>query len=417
MRQNPGTPTNTGHPLRSFKERNVRIFFGGLLLSHAGSWAQLTVVILLVRSLGGGGLELGLIAACQFVPILLFGLYAGALADRIDRHKATMVLQTAMGVHALVLAGLDFADLESIPVLYGMTAILGMLMAFDNPTRRTMITELVPSEQLANVLSLSTSIMTGARMFGPAIGAVFAAALGTAWVFLINGVSYLFFIGAMAAMDRSRFHPLVRGEKSASPIRDALREVWADPVLRITLVAFGLVTTFAYNTTVQVPLLVTERLAEDDAIFGYLLSVLSLGNVIGSLIVARLVVASHRFMYTSGAFLAVAMAAFSLVTSTVLAFILIVPVGIGLTTFLNSSNIIVQQRTSPEIRSRVLALLSVIFLGSTPIGGPITGAIGDGFGAVWANAYGAVITAVAVSGALIALKRTTGSFNPEETIQ
>jgi predicted MFS family arabinose efflux permease len=221
----------------------------------------------------------------------------------------------------------------------------------------------------------------------------------------------------MVAMDRDKFHPLERAERSRSPIREALREVWRDPVLRITLLAFGFVATFAYNTSVQVPLLVTESLMEDDALFGYLLSVMSLGNVIGSLIVARLVVASHRFMYSAGAFLAVSMAAFSFVSSVALAFILIVPVGMGLTMFLNASNIIVQQRTSPAIRSRVLALLSVIFLGSTPIGGPITGVVGDEFGAIWANAYGAIVAAVVVVVALLALKRTTGSFNPTESVQ
>jgi len=243
--------------LRSFKERNVRIFFGGVAISHAGTWAQLTTVILLVRSLGGEGLELGIITACQFLPLLLFG---------------------------------------------------------------------------------------------------------------------------MQSMDRSRFHVLERAKKSARPIRDGLVEVWSDPVLRITIVSFGLVSTFSFNTTVQIPLLVTDRLGEEDALFGYLLSALSVGNVIGSLLVARLVVVSHRYMYASGVLLSVAMASFSFATSTIVAFILIVPVGIGLTSFLNSSNVIVQQRTRPEIRSRVLALLGVIFLGSTPIGGPITGVIGDLYG-------------------------------------
>lgn len=403
--------------MRSFKERNVRIFFGGVAISHAGTWAQLTTVILLVRSLGGEGLELGIITACQFLPLLLFGLYAGAVADRVDRHRTTMLLQAAMGVHALVLAAIDFLDFESIPVLYGMTLLLGMLAAFENPTRRTMITELVPSDQLANVLSLSTSVMTGSRIFGPALGALVAGWLGTGWVFLLNGVTFLFFLFAMQSMDRSRFHVLERAKKSTRPIRDGLVEVWSDPVLRITIVSFALVSTFSFNMTVQMPLLITDRLGEEDSLFGYLLSALSIGNVIGSLLVARLVVVSHRYMYASGALLAIAMAAFSFATSTIVAFILVVPMGIGLTSFLNSSNVIVQQRTRPEIRSRVIALLSVIFLGSTPIGGPITGVIGDVYGAVWANLYGALVAGAVSVLALLALKRTTGSFSPAESVQ
>ena len=403
--------------MRSFKERNVRIFFGGVAISHAGTWAQLTTVILLVRSLGGEGLELGIITACQFLPLLVFGLYAGAVADRVDRHRTTMQLQAAMGVHALVLAAIDFLDFESIPVLYGMTLLLGILAAFENPTRRTMITELVPSDQLANVLSLSTSVMTGSRIFGPALGALVAGWLGTGWVFLLNGVTFLVFLFAMQSMDRSRFHPLERAKKSARPIRDGLVEVWSDQVLRITIVSFALVSTFSFNMTVQIPLFITDQLGEEDSLFGYLLSALSVGNVIGSLLVARLVVVSHRYMYASGLLLAITMAAFSFATSTIVAFILVVPMGIGLTSFLNSSNVIVQQRTRPEIRSRVIALLSVIFLGSTPIGGPITGVIGDLYGAIWANLYGALVAGAVSVLALLALKRTTGSFNPAESVQ
>ena len=417
MRQNPNTTSNTRHPLRSFRERNVRIFFGGIAISNAGTWAQLTTVILLVRSLGGGGVELGIITACQFLPLLLLGLYAGAVADRVDRYRATMWMQGAMGVHALAFAAIDFLDLESIPVLYAMTLTIGLLAAFENPTRRTMLTELVPGDQLANVLSLSTSVMTGARIFGPALGALVATQLGTAWVFLVNGMTYLVFLVALGTLHRSRFHPLVRAAKSKSPIRDGLAEVWSDPVLRITLIAFGLVSTFSYNTSVQVPLLITERLLADDGLFGYLLSAMSVGNVIGSLFVARLIVVSHRYMYASGALIAVSMAAFAFTTSTVAAFVLIVPLGIGLTSFINSSNVIVQQRTSPEIRSRVMALLSVIFLGSTPIGGPFTGVIGDLFGAIWANLYGAIIAGVVVVVSLVRLQRLTGTMNPAESVQ
>lgn len=395
----------------------MRIFFGGIAISNAGTWAQLTTIILLVRSLGGDGLELGIITACQFVPLLFFGLYAGAFADRVDRLRMTMSLQAAMGIQALVLAAIDFLDYESIPVLYAMTLLFGFLTAFENPCRRTMITELVPKDQLANVLSLSTSVMTGARIFGPALGAIIASWLGTPWVFIINGLTFLVFLIAMNSMDRSRFHLLERGRKSATPIRDGLEEVWSDPVLRVTMVAFTFVSTFAFNTNVQIPLLITERLRADDALFGYLLSALSVGNVIGSLLVARLVVVSHRYMYSAAALLAITMGAFSFATSTVVAFVLVVPMGVALTSFVNSSNVIVQQRTSPEIRSRVIALLSVIFLGSTPIGGPITGLIGDYFGAVWANLYGAIITGVVALVSVAALKKITGSVNPQESVQ
>jgi len=190
--------------------------------------------------------------------------------------------------------------------------------------------------------------------------------------------------------------------------------------LRITIGVFAVVSTFAFNHSVSFPLFVTERLTEPDETYGYLLSVMSIGNVVGSLYVARLVVVSQRFMLVAALLLAASLAAFSFVTSPVWAFVLVVPLGAGMTSYINSSNIIVQQRTSPEIRSRVLALLSVVFLGSTPIGGlggPITGAIGDAWGALWANLYGALAVGVVLIASLVGLKAVTGSFNPAESAQ
>lgn len=408
---------NTANPLRSFRERNVRIFFGGIAISNIGTWAQLTVLILLVRELGGGGLELGIVTACRFAPLLFLGLYAGAVADRVDRHRRTMQLQAALGVMALVLGVVDWLDLETLSVLYGISTAQGFLTAFDNPTRRTMVTEMVPPEQLANVLSLSTTVMTGSRLFGPALGAVLATTIGTHGAFILNGFSYLFFLFAMKSMDTSRFHLLPKSPKSATPIRDGLREMWADPVLRITIGGFALVATFAFNHTVAFPLTVTDRLQESDEYYGYLLSVMSIGSIAGSLFVARLLVVSQRFMLISMALLGASLAAFSFTTTAWAAFLLVIPLGAGMTVYLNSSNIIVQQRTSPEMRSRVLALISVIFLGSTPIGGPITGIIGDASGALWANLYGAVIIGGVLLITLPALKIVTGSLNPVETAQ
>jgi MFS family permease len=385
------------NPLRSFRERNVRIFFGGFAISGVGTWAQTTALILLVRDLGGGGLELGIVTACQFLPTLLIGLYAGAVADRVDRYRLTMRLQALAGLLAMVLAFLDFGGLVSIPLVFAMTALSGTLSAFDNPTRRTLATELVPATEMVNVLSLSTSVMTGARMFGPAIAAVVAAQIGTAWVFLANGVSFLVFLFAMASMDIGRFHRITPAARSATPIRDGLHEVWRIPSLRVTLVVFGVISTFAFNYLVGFPLLVADRLMRSDATFGWLLSTMSFGNVIGSLLVARQREVSAVWMYGSATALAASMTVVAISTNTLLTFVVVFPLGMAATGFVNSSTLLVQQRTNPQMRSRVLALTTVLFLGSTPIGGPITGAIGDVAGAVWANLYGALITFAAVA--------------------
>ena len=399
---------DVGGPLRSFRERNVRIYFGGIGLSSVGTWAHNTAVILLVRELGGGGLELGISTACQFGPFLLFGLYAGAIADRTDRFLLTRRLQTLQAVVALSLAATVFTDIVRLPIVYALTLAFGTLSAFDNPARRTFMTELVPAENLGNILSLSTSVMTGSRMFGPAIAAIIATTAGTEWVFLLNGVSYLAFLLALTRMDHDRFHPIERDARSGSPIRDALRAIAAVPLLRVTLSVFAVTSLFAYNHLVAIPLLVRDRLGADDSLFGWLLSAMSAGNVLGALAVARLHRVPVRAIFIAGTGMGVALCALALTTSPALAFVIVVPFGICSTAFVNASTITVQQNIDPRLRSRALAFTSVLFVGSTPIGGVITGVIGDTAGALWAALYGgiAAIASMLLGAAVLARRRS-----------
>ena len=385
------------NPLRSFRERNVRIFFLGLAVSGVGMWAQTTAVVLLVRRLGGQGLELGIVTACQFLPLMLLGLYAGAVADRTDRRRLTMIVQALMAIEAVVLGLVDLADLETLPIVYALTLVSGTLNAFGNPARRTLSTELVPDSQLANVVSLGTSVITGSRIVGPAIAALMAARFGTGLVFVAAASSHVAFLLATARMDTDRFHPLTPAPPSRTPIRDGLREVWSERSLRVVLVVFGIVSTVALNFQVGFPLLVADRLMEDEVVFGWLLSAMSVGNVMGALLTARLTVVSMSWSFGTAAAVAVALGALALAPSTFLAFAFAIPLGMSTAAFVTSSTLVIQQRTDPGMRSRVLALTTVLFLGSKPLGGPITGLVGDAAGAVWANLYGALVAAAVVA--------------------
>lgn len=151
---------------------------------------------------------LGIVSMCQFLPLLLLGLYAGAVADRFDRRRLTIVLQALMAAEALVFAVVDMANLATLRLVYLLTLVVGTFDAFSNPSRRTLATELVPEAQLANVVSLGTSVVTGSRIAGPAVAALLAARFGTAWVFLAVAVSHLAFLLALVRMDASKFHPI-----------------------------------------------------------------------------------------------------------------------------------------------------------------------------------------------------------------
>lgn len=367
-------------------------------------WAQTTAVVLLVRDLGGRGLELGIVTACQFLPLMLLGLYAGAIADRSDRRRLTIIVQVVMGIEAVVLGLVDLADLETLPIVYFMTLVSGTLNAFGTPARRTLSTELVPDSQLANVVSLGTSVITGSRIAGPAIAALMAARLGTGWVFVAAAASHVALLVAVARMDTERFHPLKPGPPSRTPIRDGLRAVWSERSVRVLLVMFGVVSIVALNFQVGFPLLVADHLMEDEVVFGWLLSAMSVGNVMGALLTARLTDVSVSWPFGAAAAIAVTLGALALAPSTFMAFAFAVPMGMSTAAFVTSSTLVIQQRTDPGIRSRVLALTTVLFLGSRPLGGPITGLVGDTAGAVWANLYGAIVAAVVVAASLLYLR-------------
>ena len=389
------------NPLRSFREPNVRIFFSGLAASGIGMWAETTAVVLLVRKLGGQGLELGIVTACQFLPLMLLGLYAGAVADRSDRRRLIIIVQALMGIEAVLLGLVDLADLETLPIVYFLSLVSGTLNAFSNPARRTLSTELVPDIHLANVVSLGTSVITGSRIVGPAVAALMAARFGTGLVFIAAAVSHVAFLIAITRMDTGRFHPLKPAPPSRTPIRDGLREVWGKRSLRVVLVVFGVVSTVALNFQVGFPLLVADRLMEDEVVFGWLLSAMSVGNVMGALVTARLTSVSVSWPFGTAAAVAVTLGAVALAPSTFMAFVFAVPLGMSTAALVTSSTLVIQQRTDPRMRSRVLALTTVLFLGSKPLGGPITGLVGDAAGALWANLYGALVAAAVVAAAVM----------------
>lgn len=376
-------------------------------MSNVGTWAHATAVVLLIRSLGGGGRELGLAAACQFGPLLLLGLKAGAIADRVDRFRQLLVLSVVLGAVVFALGTLVLAGRAEIPGVLALTAVFGTVSAFENPTRRTFITELVPPSQVGNVLSLSSSVMTSARLVGPAIAASIASVTSPGIVFIINGISYTAVVVSMLRLDRDRLHPIGRASRTKTPVRDGLAAVWSTPELRPIIIVFAIVSTFAYNHRVGFPLLVSERLHRPDSYYGWLLSAMSLGNASGALLIGRLDQIPPRLIAGSGLAVGGALGGIALAPSAAFAIAIAVVLGLAMSSFSNAAIVLIQQRIDSSMRSRVLALTTVLFIGSTPIGGVLTGLVGDRSGALWANMYGAIISATTCALALgLTLRRS-----------
>jgi MFS family permease len=388
---------------RSLRHSNARLFFVGMLVSQIGTWMQTTAQVLLVLRLTGKGTDLGAVMFFQFIPMLVLGAWAGAVADRVNRRRMTIITQSLMTVQAAGLAVLDLTGHATLLVVELMALALGVLAALDNPARRGLLTQLVDEGDISNALSLNTAVMTGSRVFGPALAGMVVARVGTGWCFVANAVSFLAVLGGLLAMNTAEIRAVPPTPRPARPVRDGLAFVWRDPLLRRTFVVLVVVATFAFNYQVSIALL-NRKLHGGKASFGWLMAVNSVGSVIGSLIVAARRVIALRDYVVATAVLGVASIAIGASSSLLVAFLVAVPLGIGGAGFIACSNAIVQPRTPPPMRGRVLALQSTAFLGSTPIGAPITGWVGDHIGAGWSIAYGGVISLVTV-GLLAAMPR------------
>lgn len=375
---------------RSLRHRNFRLFFGGQLVSQTGSWLTMVAQTLLVLKLTDSGVALGLLMAFQFGPMLVLGAWAGAVADRADKRKMLTVLQAAAMVQSLALGLVVLAGAASVPAIYALAAVQGVITAFDNPVRRSFVVEMVPPEDLPNAVSLNSAIMTGSRVLGPAVAGALVLTVGYGWPFIIDAFSYLAVIASLLMMRSDELFRAAPMPHRKGQVREGLAYIRSEPNLLVPLIMMALIGTFAFNFQVTVPLLVEGPLSGGTGTFTLLFSVLSLGSLIGALATARRSsVSPQQLVQAAGAF-GVAMVLLALAPNLGTAFPVAVLLGLASIAFMTTSTAIVQLLAGAEYRGRVLAIQGMVFLGSTPIGGPIVGWISDAAGPRTGIALGAI---------------------------
>ena len=383
---------------RSLRHRNARVFFAGLLVSNVGTWVQMTAMSMLVYDLTGTATSTGISLLCQFLPMLLLGGWAGAVADRRDRRSMALVTQSGMALQAFLLGAVTLAGWASIPVLYSLSLALGVLNALDNPARRGLVIELVEPDEISNVMSLNTAVMTGSRIVGPALAAFLRGLVGggrpVGWLFLLNGVSFAAIVGSLVVIDTSQLRRSPVAKRGGRPVREAIAFIVRDRRLRTVFVVFTLVATFAFNYSVSLLKIADYSYGRTGA-YGVLLAITGLGSVIGSLLTARQTRITTGWFFGAGILLGVSGLLMAWAPTLWLAVLLGVPVGMGGAAFISAQNGIVQQDAPADMRGRLLALGAVAFLGSTPVGAPITGLVADHVSAGWSLGYGSVITLLA----------------------
>jgi len=395
----------TAETFRSLRTRNFRLFFLGQLVSQTGTWAQSVAIIWVVLQLTGDGVALGLATAAQFFPVLVLGAWAGVVADRVDRHRFLLGTQLAFALVALGFAGLAFADRLTLPAIYVLATLFGVVTALDNPVRRSLVVEMVTERDVPNAVGLNSALMTGSRVVGPAVGGALITSAGADWCFAFNTVTYLAVLVALARMDRGALRSAPRVQRGKGQLREGFRYVWRTAELRLPLVLLAVIGTLAFEFQVTLPLLAERTFGGGAGTFTLLYSAMSAGSLAGALAIARRTDADTRFLARSALGLAASMGLLAVAPNEWFALVAVVPVGVASIFLISGSNAVIQLRADPSMRGRALALTAVVFLGSTPIGGPITGAVGEHAGPRAGIALGAVAALAAAVWTLWALAR------------
>ncbi|MEY2446670.1 MAG: hypothetical protein QOH79_146 [Acidimicrobiaceae bacterium] len=380
----------TNDTFRSLRVRNFRLFFTGQLISQIGNWLTLVAQTLLVLKLTDNGVALGGLAAAQFGPVLVLGPWAGLIADRSDKRRLLLTVQTIAMAQSFVLAALAFSGQPPVLAIYGVALVGGVTIAFDNPARRSFVVEMVPEEDMQNAVSLNSALMTSSRVVGPALAGLLVSTVGFGWCFLLDGISYVAVLLALWMMRTEELRPAPVTSRAGRQVRDGLRYVRSVPELWVPLMMMGVVGTLSYNFQTVFPLFTTRDLHGTGTTFTILFSVVSIGALIGALGTARRRSMSIRSVAMASLFYGVSMALMAVVPNQAAAFAVGLLLGVSSIAFLTASTAIVQIEAAPQMRGRVLALQAMLFLGSTPIGGPIVGWVSQQFGARYAIGLGAV---------------------------
>jgi MFS family permease len=359
---------------------NYRLYFFGQIVSMSGTWIQSVAQMWLVYQITGSGVALGVVTALQFTPVLVAGMWGGIVADRFDKRKILMATQSAAALLAALLGILTAFEIVELWMIYVLAFALGSVSVIEVPTRQSFVIEMVGEDQLSNAIGLNSTVFTSARVIGPAIAGVLIAGVGIAWCFLINAVSFAAVIVSLTKMNAAELHRGAPVERSKGQLREGLRYVWNTPILRTSLLMMAIIGTIAFNFRILLPVMAEEEFGGGAGTYGALSAVMGVGTVLGALFVASRKYPTRKTLIYSAMAYGVLIVIAGLAPNVGLEMIALVPMGAAGIAFIATANSTLQLNAKESMRGRVMALYSVVFLGSTPIGSPIVGWIGETFG-------------------------------------
>jgi MFS family permease len=382
------------------RHRNYRLFFAGQVVSVAGSWMQNVALAWLVLELSGSPLAVGALVFCRFVPFTILGLVAGFLVDRRDTRHVVMATQAAAMALSVALAVMTLTGATSLPLVYSLAALGGVILVFDAPGRQALTFELVGRRELPNAVALNSSLFNASRVIGPAIAGVVIAAAGTGLCFVVNAVSFLAVLSALGLMREDELVPVERAHEKGMVcgVREALRHAARDRELRAVLGVVALVSLVGFNFHVLVPLLAVE-LELGSTAFGLLSAAFGAGALAGALAMATMRGASRRTFVGGAVGFSLLLLALAPVESPALAGALLAAIGVCFTLFTASANALVQLAAPDRLRGRLISLYLLAFAGLAPVGGLLAGWLAHIGGTALALVVAAVTGLVAIAAA------------------
>jgi MFS family permease len=399
---------------------NFRRYYAGQAISLIGTWMQSVAQSWLVYVLTRSATDLGLAVALQTLPVLLLGPYGGVIADRVDKRRLMVILQSAMGVQALVLGILAVTHTITYHEILALAVILGLNNTFENPARQAFVLEMVGPDQVRNAVSLNSTLFNAARAVGPAVAGLLIATVGVGICFLLNAASFIAVVFSLVTLDKNLLQPSPPAGRAKGQVREGFRYVAHTPRLLIPLVMMGLVGMLAYEFQVVLPVVAKGVFHGGPATYGFLTAAMGFGAVIGGLVTAARGRTGLRPFTIAAGCLGLAMALAALSPILALEIVALAIVGYASVSFLATGNTTLQLESDPSMRGRVMSLWAIAFLGTTPIGGPLlgwivassSGRVGLGVGAVACIVAAGIGGTYAWRGAAMRRQRTRKATSP-----
>lgn len=394
----PASTTATTHRRGTFaalRVHNYRIYVAGHVVASTGTWMQSIALDWLVLELTGSSAAVGVTMAMQFLPMLLFGVHGGMLADRFPKRTILIITQSLNGTLSGSLAVLTLTGHVRVEYVYAFALAQGLVMVVDNPTRQVFVNELVPAPYVRNAIALNSAVFQTSRLIGPAVSGVLIGTVGTGWAFAANSASYVAPVIGLALIRSAELTPAPAALRTPRQLRMALSYVRARPHIVWTIFLVGVIGTFGLNFPVVLTAMADQTFRGGADLYGLFNAVLAVGSVAGALIAGGRTDTRLRTLVLGAVGFGLAQTAAALAPGVLTFLAALVALGMVNLIFQAMANSSVQSWVDPQVRGRVMGLYMLVFVGGTPLGAPMIGWITTAYGPRVAMAFCGIVPALA----------------------